>query len=1044
MKKFVFILAAFAAAFSFNSCQKEDRDRDSKPQGYKYTFNIADDDLKATLNSTGVAWESTDAVGMYLDGYTGYANVNTANSPTTVILYSPNVIPAHSYAYAYYPYDSANDDKTVNHIFLANIQKGGSASAMPLAGLPFEVETEAAAKERPNGVINFLNLGAVIDFRIFSDTYDDEVISYVTFTATSKKTLAGVNTDLAVSGDGYLDLTQVSLQDASSLDLSFGLGTDYDYAKVNDLSVAVADVKANATTPIYLVVAPGIYTGTITIGTDKATYTFNYTNKTLARNVVKRYNMDLDNASRVAEVIETVEALPYNESFATGIGEFSTDGEQVASTNVWQHSSNYMKASAYVSSTKYESESWLTSPWVDLRNVTHAYASFDHVHQYAGTASSELTFWVLTDESNADWVQVTIPTYASGSNWTWVNSGEISLDSYVGNKVKIAFKYISSTSNAATWEIKNVVVAEKVYTTEFSMDAAELSVEVGKSKSNNVTVNSGATITYASNNTSVATVAADGSVTGVAEGSTTITLHVDANGNYPAKDGSFAVTVTPATAEYVTLPWSYPTDWDDDELSATSAGLTGILGVEATGLGDYAAGNAPYQIKLDGTGDNIVITTDSAIGAVSIKYKMIGGANSSSITVKESEDGNEWSTVGTLSISGAQNSTGILTTDTAFDADSRYIQLYFNKGSNVGIGGIAVSKPSTNPTIVASNVTDFAAIGGNSSFSYTVNYFDDDVEVDGVTGCVSSANVSTAGTVSFTVAPNYTATAVSGTIVLQSHADNTITKTINVSQLGSSLSVNATEITIPASATTATFTVTSAQFGYNAAVASTESGMNLSISSGASGSANASAQTVTVSSNTSAPTSGDAITLGTISVYRNGNTDDPLIKTITVKKAVAGATTYTVTFPDDNSSNNGLTSNQYVSTWTAKSGTFSLSISNFNNNNWQNSWTFIKCGRKNNASVATIITDSAIPEAIKTVKITIDGLTVSRINSIKLYSGANGSSWTEEGSFTAETGEKSVTIASPTANRYYKLEFDCASGSSNGLLTLSKIVYTTN
>ena len=77
--------------------------------------------------------------------------------------------------------------------------------------------------------------------------------------------------------------------------------------------------------------------------------------------------------------------------------------------------------------------------------------------------------------------------------------------------------------------------------------------------------------------------------------------------------------------------------------------------------------------------------------------------------------------------------------------------MYFNKGSNVGIGGIAVSKPSTNPTIIASNVTDFAAIGGNSSFSYTVNYFDDDVEVNGVTGCVSSANVSTAGNL-FTIA----------------------------------------------------------------------------------------------------------------------------------------------------------------------------------------------------------------------------------------------------------------------------------------------------
>ncbi len=66
-----------------------------------------------------------------------------------------------------------------------------------------------------------------------------------------------------------------------------------------------------------------------------------------------------------------------------------------------------------------------------------------------------------------------------------------------------------------------------------------------------------------------------------------------------------------------------------------------------------------------------------------------------------------------------------------------------------------------------------------------------------------------------------------------------------------------------------------------------------------------------------------------------------------------------LTFPDDNSENNGLTSNQYQSTWTAIIGDFSWDISNFNNNNWANNWAYIKCGRKNNASVGTIMTHDA-------------------------------------------------------------------------------------
>ncbi len=585
MKKYFSLIAALAAAVSFNSCNKEQdfREPQEKTDGYKYTFTIAEDETKATISETGVAWVAGDRVGMFLEGYTGYAEVNKETSPTSVILYSTNAIAANTYAYAYYPYDSDNSDKTENHIYLANVQLGGSSSAMPLAGVPFKIENDYEAKEKPNGQIKFMNLGSVIDFKVFSSNYDTETIQYITFTATSKKDLNGDDTEPVVTGDGYLDLTGVSESSESSLALTFGRGADYDYAKVNGLSVAVADTKANASS-VYMVVAPGIYSGTITIGTDAATYTFNYSNKTLGRNEIKHYNMNLDNAARVDGVVETVKSLPYSEPFATGIGEFETDGEQVASTDIWQFASGYgMKASARVSSTNYSSESWLTSPWIDLTSVPAAYATFEHVHRYAGTVANELTLWVLTDEAGADWVQVTIPNYASGSDWTFVSSGEILLNSYVGHKVKLGFKYTSNTTNAPTWEVKNVHVAEKVYTTEFTMGADAITVEVGKTKNNSVTVNSGATITYTSVDPDVATVAADGIVTGVAEGTTTINVHVDAYDVYPAKDGAFSVTVIPA---YSSFFWDLSTDEtktaSEDKLSWDYRGVT-MVNTKGTG-----------------------------------------------------------------------------------------------------------------------------------------------------------------------------------------------------------------------------------------------------------------------------------------------------------------------------------------------------------------------------------------------------------------------------------------------------------------------------
>ena len=132
----------------------------------------------------------------------------------------------------------------------------------------------------------------------------------------------------------------------------------------------------------------------------------------------------------------------------------------------------------------------------------------------------------------------------------------------------------------------------------------------------------------------------------------------------------------------------------------------------------------------------------------------------------------------------------------------------------------------------------------------------------------------------------------------------------------------------------------------------------------------------------------------------------------------------------------------YTATWTATNSGFTVSLVNFNNNN--NNWNVVKCGRKNNASVATITTSDAIDKAVSKVAVTIDAITADKVNSIKLYTSADNSTWTEAGTFDKSTGTKEVSLSTPTANWYYKVEFDCASGSSNGLVTVSKVEYYIN
>ena len=130
----------------------------------------------------------------------------------------------------------------------------------------------------------------------------------------------------------------------------------------------------------------------------------------------------------------------------------------------------------------------------------------------------------------------------------------------------------------------------------------------------------------------------------------------------------------------------------------------------------------------------------------------------------------------------------------------------------------------------------------------------------------------------------------------------------------------------------------------------------------------------------------------------------------------------------------------YIDSWSATNGNFTVNIANFNNNN--NQWDYIKAGSKNNASTASITTASAIDKAISSVAIIIDKVTADNITSITLYSGTSSDDIsTNEGTFTVSADTQKVTISEPSANLYYKIEFVCTKGSSNGLIQISEVKY---
>lgn len=157
----------------------------------------------------------------------------------------------------------------------------------------------------------------------------------------------------------------------------------------------------------------------------------------------------------------------FSEAFNNTLGGFTA--VSVVGDQLWAASSYGAKMSGFVNNASIANEDWLISPSINLAGKSSAKIAFSHASFYKSTStiSTENTLWISSNYSSgspllATWTQLTIPVYqTSNSSWTFVNSGDIAIPSqYLGQNVKIAFKYISTTSTSSTWEIKELVISK--------------------------------------------------------------------------------------------------------------------------------------------------------------------------------------------------------------------------------------------------------------------------------------------------------------------------------------------------------------------------------------------------------------------------------------------------------------------------------------------------------------------------------------------------------------------------------------------------------
>lgn len=270
---------------------------------------------------------------------------------------------------------------------------------------------------------------------------------------------------------------------------------------------------------------------------------------------------------------------PYAESFAESQGKFTISDVTlpVELTYVWQHSSynneGYMKASAYKSKTNYAAESWLISPVIDMSAAVNPVLSFMNAARYG--SNENLTLWAR--EKDGEWSQLSFSEYGTGSDWNFV-SNKVDVSAYAGKTLQFAFKYVSTSDGASTWEIKNVEVNEENAAptlTSIEWTGYTTSYTVGD------TFKADGTVTANYSDGSTADVTSESSFSSPdmsTEGTKSVTV------TYMDKTTTGSINVKSATAvtKYFVKVTAAPTDWSGEYLIVSEAGNVAFDGSRTT------------------------------------------------------------------------------------------------------------------------------------------------------------------------------------------------------------------------------------------------------------------------------------------------------------------------------------------------------------------------------------------------------------------------------------------------------------------------------
>lgn len=155
-------------------------------------------------------------------------------------------------------------------------------------------------------------------------------------------------------------------------------------------------------------------------------------------------------------------SMPYMQNFTSSFGTYTTYNVLGDQTWVIDYETAVMKGK--VATEFQENEDWLISSPVEVVNVEHAKAVVNYVAQYTGP-ERDVTVQISTDyvygEDPLQYNWTELPDiFQNTSGWYDFVNLELSLDDFIGQTVTFAIKFVSSSTQSRTIEIKSISIEE--------------------------------------------------------------------------------------------------------------------------------------------------------------------------------------------------------------------------------------------------------------------------------------------------------------------------------------------------------------------------------------------------------------------------------------------------------------------------------------------------------------------------------------------------------------------------------------------------------